>query len=222
MVGMDNGRAFARQEFSFSEAIARQIRERSAAGSPDARELAENLSADVASDIVHFLAALHGRYPTIVDLASRKLIDDEAREWLVKSVDGFAREREYLARLTPAVGPMASTVGGEEANAALPHIAHAFAMLAGSDRSGCAEGTCIAFMIDWTHIRGILDRIARELELPQFPCSLPDEASSLELADRLAVSTARRRAMAFGIEQYLDQKQGLWRLLATRRRARLG
>lgn len=54
------------------------------------------------ADIAHFLNVTHGRHPGIVDHAATKIIEQEAREWLVQSIEAFVLERKFLNQLTVA------------------------------------------------------------------------------------------------------------------------
>src|SRR5688572_5838477 len=58
------------------------------------------------ADAVHFLCALHGRHPGIVDLAAARAVEPAARAWLNVAVEAVAVERLYLTRLAVAVGPV--------------------------------------------------------------------------------------------------------------------
>lgn len=214
-------KAEAMQDTAFSAAVEAMVEARSFGAGQHAGVLRTNLTPDVAADIVHFLGALHGRHPTLIDHAARKLIDDRARGWMAACARSFVDEREVLARLAVAVGPMVSTCRSDEASAIIPHMVRAFRMLGESDRSGCPEGTAIAFVIDWNHIRPFLDKIAHDRDMTLRPCTLPDIPACRDLTDALSDDPARRRAMMFGIEQYLDQTEGLWRMLAARRQTRL-
>jgi len=201
--------------------ISRMLEERGAKADQQVRALADALTPDVSNDVVHFLASLHGRFPSLIDRAAERIADIEARQWLMAATAGFAAERQNLIRMAVAAGPIASTAGHDESDAMLPHIARAFEMLATSDRDGCAVGACIAFAADWHAIRVLLDSIAATLDIDAPTCTLPPAQDSLNLASTLATGAARSRAMLFGADQYLAQKQGLWALLAARRRARL-
>lgn len=201
--------------------ISRMLEERGAGADQQVRTLASQLTPDVANDVVHFLASLHGRFPSLIDRAAERIADVEARHWLMAATAGFAAERQNLVRMAVAAGPISSTPGHDESDAMLLHMARAFEMLATSDRDGCALGACIAFAVDWHAIRVLLDSIAATFDLDVQPCTLPLPQDSIGLGSMLATGAARSRAMLFGADQYLAQKQGLWALLAARRRARL-
>ena len=78
---------------------------------PDA---AQNLA-----DAIHFLCALHGRHPGIVDHAAGRTIEPVARAWLATAADAMTAERAHLARLSVAAGPIPSTPGGAGSETAI-------------------------------------------------------------------------------------------------------
>src|SRR5215208_6028440 len=72
------------------------------------------------ADFVHLLCGLHGTHPGLLG-HSRLLAchDPAASEWLRVAADSFEPERAYLIQLTAAVGPLPSTPGAAESEAAL-------------------------------------------------------------------------------------------------------
>jgi hypothetical protein len=183
------------------------------AGADSARNLA---------DAVHFLCALHGRHPGIVDHAAGRTVDPDARAWLVAAGEAMAGERLYLTRLAVAAGPAPSTPGGSEAEAAVVAQRSALATLAQSDRHGCALGAALAFAADWSPVRGLLDAAARRLGVEAPPRRLGQADELRALADAAGRSAAAERAMLFGAQQLALQHRGLWDLLEARREARVG
>jgi hypothetical protein len=172
------------------------------------------------ADAVHFLCMLHGRYPGIVDLAARKTVDKDARAWLAEAADAFGRERAYLSQLVSAVGPLPSTAGQAQCEAAVGGQRHALEMHAESDRSGCALGAAMALTLEWRTIRVLLDISADRLERKIPACGLPDLRETASLAIRVADTPAIERALAFGAQQLVAQHKGLWDLLEARESAR--
>lgn len=173
------------------------------------------------ADTVHYLCLLHGRYPGVVDYAANHTVQGEAREWLISAVDGFVRERSLLTKLTVAAGPLPSTPGQAESEAAAHGQRHALEMLAQSDRTGCALGAAIALVLDWSAVRGVLGVAAKRLGLEAPDAVLPDLESTSALAQLAAsASPAVERAMTFGAQQILAQHRGLWDLLEARQIAR--
>ena len=85
------------------------------------------------ADAVHFLCALHGRHPGIVDLAAGRAIEPEARAWLIAAAEGMAAERQFLTRLAVAAGPVPSTPGGAGSETAVIGQRSALATLAQSE-----------------------------------------------------------------------------------------
>lgn len=183
------------------------------AGPDSARNLA---------DAVHFLCALHGRHPGIVDLAAGRTIEPEARGWLIAAAEAMAAERQYLTRLAVAVGPVPSTPGGAGSETAVIGQRGALATLAQSDRRGCAIGAALAFSADWTPIRALLDAAARRFGAEPAACRLGAADGLRAVADAIGQSPATERALLFGAQQLALQHRGLWDLLEARRQARLG
>ncbi|HVL78476.1 MAG TPA: hypothetical protein VM346_04220 [Sphingomicrobium sp.] len=181
------------------------------AGAHSARDLA---------DAVHLLCSLHGRHPGMIEIALGQCAERPLQAWLSRAADAFERERLYLVRLTSAVGPLPSTPGAAETEASLLAARHALETLARSERNGCALGAAAALVGDWWPIRRLLDRAAHRAGIECPAPSMPDEASVVEVIDRLSDSPAGCRALAFGSEQLLLQHRALFDLLEARASAR--
>jgi hypothetical protein len=167
------------------------------------------------ADAMHALCAVHGRHPGVIDHALARTANSPP--WLIEAADSFARERGYLAHLTAAAGPVPSTPGQAETEAAVAGQRHAFDMLARSDREGCALGATAALLLDWRAIRRVIDAAARRFGLSPLAMALPDASV---LLSGLPGGGAADRAVAFGAQQVLAQHRGLWHLLEARAAAR--
>lgn len=172
------------------------------------------------ADAVHFLGLLHGRYPGVVDSAVRKTIDPASRKWMEEAAQAFAQERAFLSKITAAAGPVPSTQGQAQCEAAVAAQRRALDMLAESDRQGCAIGAAIALTLDWRTIRVLLDISAQRLEMTVPRCTLPDLRDTARVAAQVAETPAVERAIAFGAQQLIAQHSGLWDLLAARAASR--
>lgn len=191
------------------------------------------------ADAVHVLCAVHGRLTNLFEEADRRrptashptASDPTASDpaafdpaangaWLAAAAAAFGVERAYLARLTAAVGPMPSTPGHAESDAAFAAQRHAFDMLAKSDRAGCAIGAALALAIDWHAFRRILDTAAHRAGVAVTPTRLPDEREIAMIATAPGAPPAVRRAMAFGAQQTFAQHRGLCDLIEARAIAR--
>lgn len=179
------------------------------------RESPRNLA-----DIAHYLCVLHGRHPGVIDHAATKTNHPAALGWLSAAAEAFAEERKLLTRLTVAAGPLPSTPGQAESEAAVLQQRHALEMLARSDRTGCAFGAAIALALDWPAIRAVIELAATRLGLPFEPCTIPNEEETRIVAMAVAETPALERAMSFGAQQILAQHRGLWDLLEARQIAR--
>lgn len=173
------------------------------------------------ADAVHFIANLHGRQPGVIDLAREKSASDGARAWLDAASQGFAEERLYLTQVVVAAGPLPSTPGQAQSEAAVAGQRHALEMLARSDRNGCALGAAMALVLDWRSIRAVIDAAAQRFGVALTPPALPSPRRTMALADA-AESVGVERAMVFGAQQLLVQHRGLWGLLEARAEARIG
>lgn len=203
--------------------LAAAVAEQGSAAHPYALGPALAGDADAArnlSDFLHFLCALHGRFPGVVDHAAERASDAGARAWLAEAAEAFAGERLCLARLVAAAGPVPSTPGAADSDAVVRAQRHAIEMLARSEREGCPLGAAMAVALDWAVIRRGLDAAARRfgVELPAFSPFEP--AAAAAMADRFAASPSAQRALLFGAEQILHQHYGLWDLLEARALAR--
>lgn len=185
----------------------------------DALNSAPDAARNVA-DAVHFLCALHGRHPGVVDLAVLRVIDPASRAWLAAAGDAMAAERAFLTRLAVAAGPVPSTPGGAGSEAAVQAQRSALSTLAQSDRTGCALGAALALAIDWAPIRTLLETAARRLGVEPPQSSLGDGSELRLVADVAGEAPAVERALLFGAQQLAHQHFGLWDLLEARYLAR--
>lgn len=201
--------------------ISRLVNVDGSARAPHPRRL---LTAGVAqsdlADAVHALCTAHGRRPGFIDEAAARAVQHDASNWLDDAAVGFAEERVYLARVTAAAGPLPSTPGQAQTEAAIAMQRHAFAMLARSDRPGCATGAVAALLLDWQAIRPVLDTAARRFGVTPAPLALPPYAETAAVVAALAVTPACERAIGFGAAQLLAQHRGLWDLIEARASAR--
>jgi hypothetical protein len=174
------------------------------------------------ADAAHYLCVLHGRVPGVIDHAARKTGHPAARGWLSTAAEAFAAERALLTRLAVATGPLPSTPGQAECEAAVLQQRHALDMLAQSDRAGCALGAAFALALDWHAVRAVLEAAARRASIAPGDCALPDEEETRTVAMIVAETPSFERAMSFGAQQLLAQHRGLWDLLEARQTARVG
>lgn len=170
------------------------------------------------ADAVHFLCILHGRHPGVVDHAAGRCLDAPARSWFAAATAAFAQERAFLARLAAAAGPLPSTMGASDNEAAVRGQRHAIEMLASSERNGCALGAALAVSLDWSVVHDMLN-VAGQRFAVEFPPYRGDPEAVRALADG---SAAVERALLFGAEQIVIQHFGLWDLLEARQQAREG
>ena len=173
------------------------------------------------ADIAHFMNVCFGRHPGVIDFAGQKIVEQEAREWLVQAIDAFALERVFLNRLTVEAGPIHRQVGQDRVNNLVETQGRSMEMLASSDRNGCPAGAAMAFALDWQNIRPLLDYVAVRLGIEAPICLLPDRIKTANLAQQLAETASVQRAMTFGRDQMLAQQRGLWQVIAARHAALL-
>jgi len=174
------------------------------------------------ADAAHYLCVLHGRFPGVIDHAARKTTHPAALGWLSAAAEAFATERALLTRLAVATGPLPSTPGQAECEAAVLQQRHALDTLAQSERAGCALGAAFALALDWRAIRAVLEAAARRASIAPGDCALPDEEETRTVAMIVAETPSFERAMSFGAQQLLAQHRGLWDLLEARQQARAG
>ncbi|WP_294236208.1 hypothetical protein [uncultured Sphingomonas sp.] len=171
------------------------------------------------TDAVHAVCAVHGNHPCMIDYAMARGIQIETLPWLIQSSTAFSHERAYLAGLTSAAGPLPSTPGQAQTDAALTQLRQTLEMLANSDRRGCATGAVSALILDWQSIRQVLDQAALRFGVTVPGNAMPDPL--LDFAeDETTLGLARARG--FGATQLLIQHRGLWDLLEARASARRG
>ena len=172
------------------------------------------------ADAVHFLCILHGRHPGLVDHAAEVTVCPVSQRWLNAAAPAFTAERLYVTKLAVAAGPVPSTPGSAESEAAVVGQVHALRMLARSERRGCPLGAAVALVLDWWSFRALLDRAAARLGVEPPPCRLPDVANVVAVIAEVTDDVAVRRALGFGASQILLQHRGLLDLLEARRSAR--
>ena len=172
------------------------------------------------ADAVHFLCLLHGRHPGVIDSAARKAVDPVSRQWMDEAAEAFVQERAFLSKIAAKVGPVPSTHGQDQCEAAVAAQRKALDMLAESDRHGCAVGAAIALTLDWRTIRVLLDISAQRLDMTPPRCTLPDLRDTARLAAAVADGPAAERALVFGAQQLIAQHSGLWDLLEARAASR--
>ncbi len=172
------------------------------------------------ADAVHFLSMLHGRQPGVIDHAANRAFEPAARAWFTAAIDQFSVERAILTRLAVAAGPIPSTAGAGDTEAAVIAQRHAIEMLAQSERNGCALGAALAVALDWRHVRAVLDTAALRFGVEVPPYTLGEPQVVREIAEVLASSASIERATLFGAEQISIQHRGLWDLLEARAQAR--
>ena len=171
------------------------------------------------ADAAHYLCMLHGRHPGVIDFAAMREVEPSARNWLATASEGFGLERSFLTRVAVAAGPLPSTPGHAECEAAVIGQRHALETLAQSERPGCALGAAIALVMDWKAIRRVLDVAAERLGVQPQPARLPDERETRAVAATASENGSVARALGFGAQQILAQHRGLWTVLDSRQRA---
>lgn len=222
-MGMAINRFVDRQTVSAAEAHLARVADTGCARHAHLNALVESTGPHAGRDIadaVHLLCSVHGGHPGVVELALTMAPKGPVQKWLGRAVEAFERERLYLVRLTAAVGPMPSTPGAAETEAALVAQRHALEILAKSERNGCALGAATALVHDWWPIRRLLDRTAARVSIDCPPPSIPDELSILEVIDQVCDGPSSERALAFGGEQLLLQHRAFFDLLQARAAAR--
>lgn len=172
------------------------------------------------ADAVHHLCILHGRHPGLIDHTAEMTACSASQNWLSLAAPAFAVERLYVTQLAVAVGPVPSTPGSAESEAAVAGQCHALQMLARSERRGCPLGAAIALIVDWQAIRPLLDRAAVRFGLEPVPSKLPDAGAIEAVIAEAAGEPPVQRALGFGAEQVLVQHRGLFDLLDARQSAR--
>lgn len=172
------------------------------------------------ADFVHLTALLHGQAPGLVDQAAARTVEIIARQWLLKAIDAFVVERQYLTRLSAVAGPVPSTAGHGKAVSIMAQQRHAIETLAQSERRGTALGAAIMLVLEWQTIRAMLDAGAARLGVEPPRNGLPGRTETFDLLDRLPDAERQSRAIQFGATQLLEQHRGMWDLLTARQTSR--
>lgn len=171
------------------------------------------------ADAIHALCSVHGATPNIVDRGSFAPGAEPFAPWIRQAAAAFDQERQSLASLTAAIGPLPSTPRHAEAEAAITAQRHALATLAASGRAGCALGASLALLLDWYAVRRVLEAAAHRAGVVLLSCDLPPRPAIISQASG-ATRPGFARALAFGAEQLILQHRGLWQILAARAEAR--
>ena len=172
------------------------------------------------ADMLHLFSMLHGATPSLIETVASQNVWGEGDDWLLGASAGFAVERDYLAQLIVAAGPVPSTPGETATVAAVLAQRQALDTLARSDRFGCAIGLAAALLLDWQPIRATLDTAAYRLGIAPAPMVLPDEQETCALIQNIPDRPRLERTLAFGARQLLIHHQCLWELLEARATAR--
>ncbi|PAX09361.1 DUF6975 family protein [Sphingomonas lenta] len=188
---------------------------------PHARRLRERGATrrDLA-DAAHALCAVHGTHPGLADDAFGRAVGGPAAPWLDEVARAFAGERQLLARVVSAAGPLPSTPGQAMTDVAYAAQRHAFQMLAKSDRPGVGVGAAAALALDWVAIRRIVAHAADLFSAPVVPLTLPPPQETATVLGALGDGAAAERALLFGARALLEQHRALWSLLEARAAAR--
>jgi hypothetical protein len=123
-------------------------------------------------------------------------------------------------RLAVAAGPVPSTPGAADSEAAVSGQSHALQMLARSERRGCALGAAVALVIDWHAFRPLLDHAARRLGIDVPTCRLPRRARPRRGHRGGGGGAVRPPCAGLRASQVLVQHRGLLDLLEARQSAR--
>ena len=172
------------------------------------------------ADAVHLFCMLHARHPDVIEQAAAHSHESATAAWIAQAAEGFAAERDYIVRLVAAAGPLPSTPGQAQSEAAITAQRHALDMLAQSGRTGCADGAALALVLDWPAIRALLDIAGERLGIDPPASALPPPFETATVIDALAATLPVERAMLFGAQQMLAQHRGLWDVLEARASAR--
>lgn len=166
------------------------------------------------ADAAHALCTMYGAHPGLIDAAADRGDGAGLNAWLLETVAAFTEERSHLATVVAAAGPLPSTPGQAQTEAAIAAQRHALDMLAHSDRAGCAVGAAAALALDWHHVRPVVDAVATRTGIALPACALPSAPPPA------STDPATERARIFGARQLLTQQRGVWTLLEARSIAR--
>ena len=194
--------------------VAALVRSEGSATAPWVATLVARVDGRDLTDAAHALCILYGGHPDPIGLATARSDDRALRRWLADAADAFTAERQVLAAVVAAAGPLPSTPNQAQSEAALAHQRHALETLARSDRAGCAIGAAVALVLDWGAVRQVVARVAVRVGIELAPSRLPTD----EPPD--GPDPALERARLFGARQLLAQQRGLWQLLEARAAAR--
>lgn len=212
--------AFARSPEDWQPIVALLAQDGSGASPAVARLSGARAPLSDIADALHCLCLLHGKHPGPVDMARDRADSEGVREWLAVAAEAFSSERDWLARLVSAVGPMPSTLNQTVTENTIATQRHALEMLARSDRRGCALGAAAALVMDWQEVRHLLDRVGDRLGLTPPKSQLPDPDALRALFSVSPIQPDQARAFHFGVQQLLAQQRGLWGLIDARAAAR--
>lgn len=205
----------ATSEVAFDDMLARS----GSAAHPFVRKLIEPgaIARETMADVLHHLSLLHGHRPSLFEIVTQSPLAP-APEWLNASMRAFSRERDSLARLMVAGGPVPSRVGQTHVEEAVNATRNALVTLAGSDRLGCAVGAAVALLLDWDTIAAALRAIGTRLDLipAERHHDWPARAESLGVARTAAELPGGERAVRFGFQTLLAQHMAFWDIVASR------
>ena len=174
------------------------------------------------ADSLHYLSILHGRQPSLAELAAQLGDRNAPREWLVAAKHSFAGERVRLSQLSVAAGAAPAHRGRTNFEQLVRQQREALLTLVRSDRRGCLVGVVAALLLDWEAVNDALDSMARRIDLAPFERSnhWPSRDMTLRIVAELGQDPAMSRAILFAAQQLIAQHHAFWNLLDARDAAR--
>lgn len=198
------------------DAVVRLVRDQGSAVAMNSAQIASPRRLRGLADVLHHLVNLHARPPGLLAAAATARVPAAWHPVLCAAADAFHTERRWLIDLTAAAGPLPSTPGQAESEAALTAQMQAIDWLGRSERVGCAQGAAFAFCLDWQVIRAQLAIAGDALGVATPPSPYPDETEVRTALSEAEVTLPQSRATMFGAEQLVQQHAGMWRLLDAR------
>jgi len=207
-------------------ALAALVATSGSADHPHVRRLAAvraDTPRELVADTLHYLCILHGRQPSLAEVAARLGDMLVPHGWLDNAATAFAAERAWIAQLSVTAGAPPAEPGQISTEELVAGQRQALLTLVRSDRRGCLLGAIAATLLDWEAVQGALAAVGERVGIPlaRSSGSWPARAETLAIIDKAAGNEPLvGRAILFAAQQVVAQQRAFWDLLDARHAVR--
>ena len=197
------------------------------AGHPHVRRLAQvraDTPRELVADTLHYLCILHGRQPSLAEMAARLGDTLVPHGWLDGAAAAFATERAWISQLSVTAGAPPAEPGQISTEELVAGQRQALITLVRSDRRGCLLGAIAATLLDWEAVKEALASIGERVGVPlaRSAGGWPARAETLAIIHKATGNEPLiGRAILFAAQQVVAQQRAFWDLLDARHAVRI-